>query len=405
MKNKHDFRLFLSLMVWTLVPSIYLLIRMNIISVSDININILGQMEWFDLIDEVIVTLLTLPLYSLLSKDNKSSSRNGVALVLSFGIYFLFTLIVALKVSKITEFMSASYATKYLFLQSISLLILYLSTFSILILTINDDYKTIHKLTLIKFILLVIFDYLLIPKFKDIGSSYSEIIVNLIVAIISLLIIYNKNLITFDFHNLNWIKEWAKIGTYSGIQIFFDNFFYAIMICKMVNSVAESGNYWVANNFIWGWLLVPVTCFAELIRKNKLESLTFNNTWKYGIIIALFWLITMPLWKWFISVPMASNANSILSIVYPSIKFYIISYIGSSFIDAWFISKGKTIYTAIISIIVNIGYYGIAYLMFNAGKFVRDMSFIIDLFGYGMVMHIILSIILYFIEQKTQIKL
>ncbi|MBR3543467.1 MAG: hypothetical protein IKN82_07235 [Treponema sp.] len=61
--NKKDFKLFLSLTLWALAPSIYMLIRMNIVSINSVDINILGQMEWFDLIDEIIVTTLTVPLY------------------------------------------------------------------------------------------------------------------------------------------------------------------------------------------------------------------------------------------------------------------------------------------------------------------------------------------------------
>lgn len=43
--NKKDFKLFLSLTLWALAPSIYMLIRMNIVSINSVDINILGQME------------------------------------------------------------------------------------------------------------------------------------------------------------------------------------------------------------------------------------------------------------------------------------------------------------------------------------------------------------------------
>lgn len=47
MQKKSDIKTFLSLVLWTLIPSVYLLIRMNIVSVNQVDINILGQMEWF----------------------------------------------------------------------------------------------------------------------------------------------------------------------------------------------------------------------------------------------------------------------------------------------------------------------------------------------------------------------
>lgn len=66
MVSKKDGRLFASLVIWALLPSIYMLFRMRLFAMSGADIDILGQMEWFDLIDEVLVTTLTVPLYSLL---------------------------------------------------------------------------------------------------------------------------------------------------------------------------------------------------------------------------------------------------------------------------------------------------------------------------------------------------
>lgn len=64
-------------------------------------------------------------------------------------------------------------------------------------------------------------------------------------------------------------------------------------------------------------------------------------------------------------------------------------------IDAWFVSKGKTIYTFINSVIVNIVYYGIMYALFKRDTFVLNIRFIIHLFGLGMVVHMLISILLY----------
>ncbi len=67
-------------------------------------------------------------------------------------------------------------------------------------------------------------------------------------------------------------------------------------------------------------------------------------------------------------------------------------------IDAWFVSQGKTIYLFINSIIVNIVYYGIMYALFKKGIFILNIYFIIHLFGLGMVVHMLISILLYFGE-------
>lgn len=102
----------------------------------------------------------------------------------------------------------------------------------------------------------------------------------------------------------------------------------------------------------------------------------------------------MPFWKVFLEKGMAVDGNVILAIIMPNIPFYL-AYIVSAFIDAWFISKGKTIYTMFISLFVNIVYYGIVYILFKNNFFTMNMNFIIMMFGGGMIVHMILSICFY----------
>lgn len=111
------------------------------------------------------------------------------------------------------------------------------------------------------------------------------------------------------------------------------------------------------------------------------------------------WIITMPFWDGFINKAMAVDSNQIMPIVMKSMPFYL-TYIVSAFIDAWFISKGKTIYNMIISLIVNIVYYGILYILFSRNVFILNMNFIIYMFGGGMVVHMLASIIIYKIDIK-----
>lgn len=394
MQKKEDIKIFFSLVLWMLVPSVYLLVRMNIVSVNDVDINILGQMEWFDLIDEIITTAFITPLYYLL-KD-RDSKRNGFSFLLSFGVYFLFTMILSLYIGNISEFMNAEYAKEYLLMQSISMLIAFISVFMNLLFILYDQYKFIVCFTVIKLLLLSFFDYLLIPVFKDLGASYSEIIVNTVIAILSLLSVWKKKYISFALCNKKFLGSWAKIGSFSGLQIFLDNFIYACMVCRMVNAVSESGNYWIANNFIWGWLLVPVTCLVQIIQKNFLKNITFRNVWKYVCVIVSVWCITIPFWRFFIhSIMGIDNDKDILNILYILVPYYI-CYIIAAMIDAWFVSKGKTIYLFTNSVIVNIVYYGIMYVLFKMGTFPLNIHFIIHLFGLGMVIHMLVSILLYF---------
>lgn len=403
MEKKNDIKTFFSLILWMLIPSVYLLVRMNIASVNSVNINILGQMEWFDLIDEIITTAFITPLYYLL-KD-KNSGKNGFTFAFSFGVYFLFTIIISLYIGNISAFMKAEYAKEYLLLQSVSMLIAFIGTFVNLLFVIYEEYKLIVLFTVIKLFLLSLFDFLLIPVFKDLGASYSEIIVNTVIGVLSVIVIIKKKYISFRAGNKDFLYSWAKIGAFSGLQIFLDNFIYAFIVCRMVNAVFESGNYWVANNLIWGWLLVPISCLVQIIQKNLLKTITFKNVWKYVCVIVCLWIITIPFWKFFIHNIMGiSNDRDILNILYVLVPYYVF-YIIAAVIDAWFISKGKTIYLFINSVIVNIVYYGIMYGLFKAGAFTLNIYFIINLFGIGMAVHMFISILLYLVETRKTVRM
>ena len=62
-----------------------------------------------------------------------------------------------------------------------------------------------------------------------------------------------------------------------------------VMIVRMVNVVSEQGTYWVANNFIWGWLLLPIVRLGELIKQEIAtdKAALKNNTLGYFMIMTI----------------------------------------------------------------------------------------------------------------------
>lgn len=332
MQKKKDIKIFFALCLWMLVPSVYLVVRMNIVSVNHVDINILGQMEWFDLIDEIITTAFITPLYCLLK--NKESEKNGFTLVMSFCVYFLFTVIISVYIGNIAAFMNAEYAKEYLLMQSVSMLIAFIGTFVHLLFVIYDQYILVVLFTMMKLLLLCFFDYLMIPAYGDLGASYSEIIVNTSIAVVSVAMLLKKKYISFSVCDREFLRAWARIGSFSGLQIFLDNFIYALIVCRMVNAVSESGNYWVANNLIWGWLLVPVTCLIQVIQKNSLKNVTFHNVWKSVCMILCVWAVTVPFWRTFIHNIMGiDNDRDILNILSLLVPYYVF-YTVAAMIDA-----------------------------------------------------------------------
>lgn len=218
MEGKKDVKLFFSLMAWMLIPSVYLAIRMHIVTVNEVDINILGQMEWFDLIDEVIITALITPLYLLLKPKNPS--QNGFAFIISFGIYACITTILSLFIGNITSFMQAKYAEQYLTLQAFSLLIEFVGTFCIMLFTMNELYKLVTALTIIKLVLLGISDYIFIGNYGDLGAAYSDIVINLLISFISLTYAISSHYIKFKKAEKNLFNHGLKLAYFLGYKFF-----------------------------------------------------------------------------------------------------------------------------------------------------------------------------------------
>ena len=81
--------------------------------------------------------------------------------------------------------------------------------------------------------------------------------------------------------NFNWLKTWSQIGFYSGLESFIKNAVYLVVVLRAMNLLNEQGSYWVANTFIWSWLLLPILPLADLVKQVCKDS----NWEDFGIFI------------------------------------------------------------------------------------------------------------------------
>ena len=83
-----DWKLFLALVLLSLVPAIIQTVETFVIStnVTTAGIDVIGQIEWFDLIDETIQAFLIIPLYSILNAILKKDPDNFSEGVFKIGI-------------------------------------------------------------------------------------------------------------------------------------------------------------------------------------------------------------------------------------------------------------------------------------------------------------------------------
>ena len=406
-----QWRLFASLCALALIPAIYQTVKTLIISSnnqSDV-FDIIGQMEWFDLINETLQAFLIIPLYSILNKIFKNNKEDFAKHtfktgLIAFVIYTLFSVGVLIYGAVLIKAMNpdeidVETANHYLQLETVAFMIGIISSFINVVFVVLGKDKNVYIILGVRTVLSVIVDFALIPNIGIYGIAISNIIVNTVLAIAGYVILYLQKYIKpcwFSKSDLPVLKEWGKVGVFSGVQQFVDNLIYAVMICKMVKMVAEQGNYWIANNFIWGWLLIPITALAEVIRNDCKDGYTKLNQFNYYFITAVvivIWALTIPLWTPFYkNVENLSNAHEIFLITIKLTPFYI-AYAGCAIIDNIFIGLGKTIYSAINSLIINLVYYGIFFILYLTHAVTFTMDVIILMFGFGMVVHLAVSLI------------
>jgi Na+-driven multidrug efflux pump len=245
------------------------------------------------------------------------------------------------------------------------------------------------------------------------GIGYSNIIVNALLLATSLVLLSKEEINVFGKNKLNfvWTKEFAKIGGISGIESLVRNVAYMVMIARMVNVVGEQGTYWVANNFIWGWLLLPVLQLGELIKQEVAtdkENIRRNSLGYFGITgaISALWFASIPIWKPFMTYVLGfTDVDKLFDLVLLLVGFYVL-YAFQNVFDSTFYGLGKTNYMLFQSVVTNAIYYGSAFILYFVNVWTPTLTGIALLFGIGNAFDSIVSLVAYaFLLRKEKINI
>ena len=292
----------------------------------------------------------------------------------------------------------------YIRIESIANIFSLLASFLFVCLVTLGKSKYVYILTGIKLALCIIFDTFFVSTLSISanlgvnGIGYSNIVVNLLLFIVSVILLSKEGYSIFNKEKLSfkWTKGLLKVGGISGAESFVRNVAYMIMISRMVNMVNEQGTYWVANNFIWGWLLLPVNQLGELIKQEvgTDEKAVKNNTLGYFAVTAIvcaIWFITIPGWKSFMAnVLQFADVDKLFSLVMVLLGFYVLYALQNVF-DSEFYGLGKTNYMLFESVVTNTIYYGVAFILYLADVWTPTLIGIALLFGIGNAFDSIVS--------------
>ena len=412
-------RMFLALLVMGLCPTLYTTLRTFFLGQlpGEWSYSIAGQLSWVNLLYEVINEAIILPLYFFMgqavSDKEEYSNRIRSGLLISLGIYTACSLLVMIFIDPLLRFMAVSQdilteSSSYIRIECIANIfgILY-SFICVALITIGKD-KLVYAITAAKLILSIILDTVLVSslpvslKCGVNGIGISNIISNLLLFIIAAVLISRGGYPVFKKTKLSfaWMKDFFKIGSISGLESFVRNIAYMLMVSRMVNMVGEQGTYWVANNFIWGWMLLPITQLGELIKQEtaKDRNAVRNNTLGYFAVTAmtcLLWVVTIPLYKPFMKYVLNySDVDKLFKLVMVLFVFYVL-YAFQNVFDATFYGRGKTKYMLFESVVTNSIYYGAFFILYLCGAWKPTLIGIALMFGFGNAFDTVVSYLAY----------
>ena len=424
-----NWRLWLVLAATLLIPALYQTLRIFFLGdmPSDWGVNIASQLTWVNLLYEIVEEAFILPLFFLLGKSLGSTeeleNKTRTGLLISGSAYLTLSILIVALARPLCALMASDPSTldatvTYIRLESIASTISILSKFiTVLLVTLGKD-KYMYILLGIQTGLSMLLDTFLISKLPFSanmgvnGIAICNIAVSIVLVVVAVLFLRHENINIFTKKKMEfgWLKEYGRIGLFSGLESFVRNIAYILMVSRLVNVVAEQGTFWVANNFIWTWLLLPATALYDVIKKETAENKDNIRTKTLGYIVvstifSILWFATIPLWEPFTRYVLNSDAyETVYYLVLIQSGFYI-GYIFNCICDGTIYGRGKTIYMLLESIFTNGIYYVTMFILWKTDMWVPTLKGIALMFGIGMAIDLIPTFGCYlYLLKKEQVK-
>lgn len=394
-------------------------------------VSIASQLMWVNVLLEVFQEVLIKPLFYCIGQTIKNPHQTvnkvKTGLLVTFLVYLVCTGIIAGAASPLTEWMAQDKTlikktVTYVRLELIGLLLSSMVEFMMVVFVLLDAQRHIYVILGIKMCLSIVLDTFFLSESVNVslklgvnGIAYTNIAtagVTLIYAFSVFVKMYRGSGLLARAR-FGWLREWSFVGLFSGLDSLVRNAAYLLMILRMMNVIKHQGTYWLANSFVWSWLLLPFTSLSKVLIQDtsNIDDVISQRvkTLAYYLItacIAALWCVTIPGWKAFFRVVLnIGNPSEVFRLATILAPFYML-YMVNTLMDSVFYGKGKTQMLAIQSIITNIVVYCTAFGLFEAGVFKPSLTTISVLFGTGITVDSFITFFLYYIYlRKVQFKL
>ena len=413
-----NWRLYASLVLMGLVPTVYTTVRTFFLGQlpGEWAYSIAGQLSWVNLLYEILDEAIILPLFFCLGSPREDpavfSNRVRTGLFASGTIYLVFAAVITAFTKPLLSLMAADpgiieSSASYIRIEAAANVFGILFRFLLVAVVAAGKDRTVYAITGLRLLLSVVLDTFLISQLPFSlnlgvnGIGYSNIAVNALLALQAWKLLKREGYLeNCGPRSVAWMKNFAKIGGISGLESFVRNIAYMLMVSRMINMVGEQDTYWVANNFIWGWLLLPVLQLGELIKQETSESkekIRTNTPGYFAVtaVITAVWIVTIPLYKPFMSRILGfSDVDKLFRLV----MILLVPYIAFAFqniFDATFYGRGETRYMLFESVVTNSVYYGGVFAAYMLGMWTPTLTGIALMFGIGNIFDAAVSALAY----------
>lgn len=407
-----NWKMLLILLLATLLPSIYTTLRVYFVNgiPDSSSLSIAAQISWLNILFEILTEALLIPLFAIMSNKNKCTQINrSTKLFLTFSVMTVFGLLLSVIVFSLsTQFLQLLQIDKNILEQSSSyikievwaIFISLLSKVFLIDFTIRNKRSFVIGIAAFQVLITFITDFFFISNASVSlqlgvnGVGYSNILISSLILVTSLIMfifIEKDRKLNLSYENCkNFFILYFKQGSLWGLESLVRNLAFTFMVLGLLNSINNQGLYWVANNFIWSWLLMPILTLGTLI---KTSSLTMEDNYKKIIIpyitittaIVLLWFICIPSYKPFIKNVMNTKEglNEIFNVILILLGFYVLFAYNNIF-DTITTSVGKPTYILFQSIVTNLIVYGTYFILYKTNVWTPTLNSIAIMFGIGL---------------------
>lgn len=421
--KRFNWRLYFALLLTAAFPTVYTTSRIYLLGdlPSDLGFNIASQLAWVHIALEVVQEAVFLPLFHCIGvtiAERVATIRKiRAGVTIAFLLHLVFAGVVLLFANSLVAWMAQTpeivgETAQYIRLEMVGTVLFALVRFFGIVFVLMNLRRHLYAILGIQTAVSVSLDVFFLSSLDFSlqlgvsGIAYSNALAALFALAYCVFALRKTMKMRLDdwrvrWDDFGWVRVWARVGGFAGIDSFVRNAFYLVFISRMMNVVAEQGTYWVANGFIWGWLLLPLFPLVDVLKRDVASTPATDHRRKtaayfcFASVMCGVWIATIPGWHFFAEVVLrAADVEKTVVLILWLLPFYIL-FCFNALMDGVFYALGKTELLALQSIITNGVVYGGAFVLFQTGVFVPTLASIVLMFGAGIVVDSVITAMMY----------